>query len=94
VARMTTSHSAACCFVPAMALGPRSETKSASVAGPLEFDTTYGVSSGYQVTPERACYGTGSYKSYFHDPPPISVGLAKEHALQIDCFNQPSFIRF
>ena len=28
------------CFVPAIALGPRSATKSASVAGPLELDTT------------------------------------------------------
>jgi hypothetical protein len=40
VARMTTSHSAACCFVPAMAPGPRSPTNLASVSGPLELDTT------------------------------------------------------
>ncbi len=30
----------ACCFVPAIAFGPRSATKLASVSGPLELDTT------------------------------------------------------
>jgi hypothetical protein len=42
----------------------------------------HAMTSGYQVTTKRACYGTGAYKPYFHDQSPISVGLAKEHAPQ------------
>jgi hypothetical protein len=40
VARITASHSAACSLVPAMACGPRPATKSASVSGPRELDTS------------------------------------------------------
>ena len=39
VARMTTSHSAACVYVPAVAPGPRSATSPANVSGPLELET-------------------------------------------------------
>jgi hypothetical protein len=30
----------------------------------------YGVTSVYQVTAERACYVSGSQKTYSHNPPP------------------------
>src|SRR3984957_2557513 len=40
VARITISHSADCCLVPAQALGPSSATNSLSVFGPLELDAT------------------------------------------------------
>ena len=39
VARITMSHAAASCFVPALAFGPRAATKSPSVSGPREFET-------------------------------------------------------
>ena len=39
VARIVTSHSAACCFVPAAADGPRSEISPVNDSGPLELDT-------------------------------------------------------
>src|ERR1700741_122120 len=40
VARITISHSADCCLVPAQAPEPRPATNSPSVSGPLELDTT------------------------------------------------------
>src|SRR5580693_1111220 len=40
-----------------------------------------GVTSVDQVTTECACHVPGSNKSYFHDQSPISVRLARMHAL-------------
>ena len=68
-ARITTSHSAACSLVPAMA-PDRDRRRNRLVSSTPGIGYNYGVTSVYQVTAERACYVPGSQKTYFHNSPP------------------------
>lgn len=77
-------HSAACCFVPAIALGPRSATKSVSVSGLWNWIRLW--------CDQRLSNGDRTYpllyrrlEALLSRPISISVELAKEHALLILC---------